>query len=138
MELVIKKEHLDAAKKAGACAEGLRKYRVGTPLHEIAQSDLLWVEQTLPDLAESIVAQVSQTLVRGKISLSLLGFGYGDGVGDGVGFGYGFGYGDGFGDGFGFGYGFGYGDGFGDGFGDGYGDGYGYGYGTRLDVVSSS
>jgi hypothetical protein len=132
-DLVITQAHLDLAKSAGACGDGLRKYPPGTPLSKIAATDLDWVEANLPDLARSVTARASQTLARGTLPLRM----FGDGVGYGVRLRLRLGYGDGYGvrrrrtatasaTGYGYGYGYGYGVGVG------YGDGYG------ADIVTSS
>ena len=107
MEPVITKDHIDAAQKAGACGEGLRRYKVGTPLSSISREHLEWVESALPNVASSVCDEVSKSLTRGRLALSVLGYGsgsgsgYGDGDGDGSGSGSGSGsgYGSGYGDG---------------------------------------
>ena len=111
MEPVITQEHIDAARKAGACGDGLRRYKVGTPLSSISREHLEWVETALPNVASIACDEVSKSLTRGRVALSVLGYGSGDGSGDG----YGYGDGSGYGDGYGYGSGYGYSDGYGSG-----------------------
>lgn len=79
MELLVTQAHLDAARRAGACDDALRRYKVGTPIWEIDRDHLVWIEAALPDLAREIVALAAQSFVRGSVPLSMLGDGYGDG-----------------------------------------------------------
>jgi hypothetical protein len=94
MEVVITQEHLDAAKKAGACWS-VRKYKPGTPITEVLGEHLELFAEKFPDLAKSAAKQVTSACavaVRGTVPLAVLGDGDGYGSGDG------YGYGDGDGD----------------------------------------
>ena len=97
---LITQKHLDLARKAGACLEGL-KYAVGSPIAEISTSHAIWVENTLPKLARTVAVDLGMPLW--VVGLT--------GSGDGSGSGYGSGYGSGDGSGFGSGSGDGAGDG---------------------------
>ena len=129
-ELKIEQRHINAARRAGACSEGLG-YKPGTSVSSVEQADLIWVQDNVPALASEARAATGLDL------WALSDSGDADGSGDGSGYGSGDGSGNGDGDGYGYGYGdgAGYGDGsgYGDGYGYGYGDGSGYGdgYGTR-------
>lgn len=114
--VVIRQEHLDAARQAGAC-DSIDDYTAGQDLSEIPQIDLIWFEENCPEMADDLSKAVGCPL------WALAGSGSGSGSGPGSGDG------SGYGDGYGGRYGSGYGssDGFGDGYGS--GDGYGYGYG---------
>jgi hypothetical protein len=115
MSVTVTKEHLEAARRAGACDDA-RRYRPGTPIARVKSADLAWFAERFPDEATAAAeaeVRASPLSIRGSVPLELLGSGSGSGSGSGDGFGFGFG------------------DGFGDGYGDGFGDGYGYGYGSR-------
>ena len=84
---LIRQEDLDAARLAGAC-ESVDLYRVGQPVSDLDQGDLIWFEDKCPSQAE--------TLRRGGPPLWALadaGSGTGSGYGDGYGYGSGYGYG---------------------------------------------
>jgi hypothetical protein len=109
MSVTVTKEHLEAARRAGACDDA-RRYRPGTPIARVKSADLAWFAERFPDEATAAAeaeVRASPLSIRGSVPLELLGSGSGSGDG--------------------FGFGFGFGDGFGDGYGDGYGDGDGYG-----------
>ena len=74
----VTQAHVDAAKQAGACSI---PYEVGTLLTAIMQKHLVWIEESLPDLASEIAATVTIPGMRGVLPLSLLGSGYGYGYG---------------------------------------------------------
>ena len=135
MDFLIKQEHLDMARSAGACS--VAGIKVGASIFTLTASQVAWFESVYPDHCASVAKEISQSSgieVISPMKLSVLvgsgdgyGSGYGSGSGDGSGSCYGSGYGDGYGDGYGSGYGYGYGSGYGSG--DGYGYGYGSGYG---------
>lgn len=86
--LVVTAEHLERARKAGACAEALRRYKPGTPLSDVSAEDLQWYEAYFPDEAAEIAAtslRDSGVEVRGRVALALLGSGSGSGYGYGYG-----------------------------------------------------
>ena len=112
-ELTIEQRHLDVARRSGACDEGLQ-YEPGTPVSDVEQGYLLWVQENVPALASEAEA------LTGLPLWALAG--YGDGSGSGYVSGYGYGYGSGYGSGSGYGDGSGYGS----------GDGYGY---SEFDAV---
>ncbi len=102
----LKSRHLDAARRAGACAEALGELRAGQPVDTIDSQFLQWAEDhgiATPLLVESAAiglsgAQKIELEILGPIPAALLGtngdgYGYGDGYGDGYGYGYGDGYG---------------------------------------------
>ena len=122
MGAIVTKELLDAARKAGACADGLA-HKAGTPITSLPASHLRWIEDSLPEFAKALQQQeLIGSQVVGAVPLSILGlYGSGDGSGSG--------YGSGTESGAGYGYGYGYGDG------PGYGSGAGYGYG-EADIVA--
>ena len=98
LELTITKEILEFAKQIGACSDRRSKYRVGQSIHEVSYSDLVWIEDNVPEDAEAIAKQVCKASgLKGRIALSMFGDGYGSGSGsgDGSGSGYGPGSGDG-------------------------------------------
>jgi hypothetical protein len=92
MAVTIQEEHLQLAKRFGACS--IRHYKAGQPISDVASSDLAWMERQAPELSKSIVAQLCEAagiVARAPLSLAL--FGYGDGSGYGSGYGDGSGYG---------------------------------------------
>lgn len=78
---------IDDARKAGACHEGLERYKAGDDISVLRFADAVWIEDNCP----KIIAVTGELWCRCKN-------GYGDGYGDG--YGYGYGYGDGYGDGY--------------------------------------
>ena len=89
MGAIVTKELLDAARKAGACADGLA-HKVGTPIKSLPESHLRWIEESLPEFAKELQQQelIGSTII-GAVPLSFLG------DGDGSGYGYGSGSGSG-------------------------------------------
>ena len=116
--LIVTQAHLDAARSAGACKDGLKPLKLGQPVGEVPQDLLMW-------FLENCSAEAAQlTTPHGLPLWALSNSGYGDGHG------HGYGSGSGYGSGFGFGFGHSYGSGSGDGSGLGFGDGFGSEYGS--------
>lgn len=103
MGLKFEQRHLDAALAAGACS--VEHLALGTPVEDVHQSDLMWLENAAPEIAAQAAAEAGHPLytLAGSGAGSGLGLGSGAGSGAGSGYGDGDGYGSGYGDGDGFG-----------------------------------
>ena len=123
VELRVEQRHIDAARAAGACKNGLLGVTAGADVSSLTVKQLEWFSRFVPRLAREAEKEAGVPLW----CMSCHGDGSGDGSGDGDGsgggsYGYGYGYGSGYGYGFGdgsYGYGSDYGHGYGDGVGDG-------------------
>jgi len=107
MRYVITQENLDEAQKAHACKSRLKVYHVGDNLFDkLTYEDAVWIEDELPEIAETIMDDCGIPLYAMAYSSSVCGSdnGYDDGYGCGYGQGYSYGDGCGYNNSYGFSY----------------------------------
>jgi len=147
MRYTITQENFDAARTACACKSRLKVYHVGDNLFDkLTYEDAVWIEDELPEIAETIMNECGIPLYAmacsgsGHGSINSCDDGYGCGYGHGSSPGYvnGYGFSYGCGDGWGYGLGSGSGGGLGSGCGGYYGCGDGSGRCSRCDLDCDS